>query len=125
MKSCCCSETVAAAIVKLLLLLLPYSTCRRTQQLLLLLLISMALNSVVAAVAGEGARPGEEGSGEGPEDLGSLLLDLDLGPGTAAAACSFWETRTLLGAPGSLLLETPLDRCGWRRGPGPGSAEEK
>ncbi|KAM3300604.1 hypothetical protein ACQJBY_041564 [Aegilops geniculata] len=74
---------------------------------------------------GEGARPGEEGSGEGPEDLGSLLLDLDLGPGIAAAACSFWETRTLLGAPGSLLLETPLDHCCWRRGPGPGSAEEK
>ncbi|KAM3300603.1 hypothetical protein ACQJBY_041564 [Aegilops geniculata] len=75
--------------------------------------------------SGEGARPGEEGSGEGPEDLGSLLLDLDLGPGIAAAACSFWETRTLLGAPGSLLLETPLDHCCWRRGPGPGSAEEK
>ena len=86
---CCCQTIAAAAALKLLLLLLPYSTCRRTQQLLLLLLISMTLNSVVVAVAGEGARPGEEGSGEGPEDLGSLLLGLDLGPGTAAAACSF------------------------------------
>ncbi|XP_037413029.1 uncharacterized protein LOC119276140 isoform X1 [Triticum dicoccoides] len=72
---------------------------------------------VAASSCREGARPGEEGSGEGPEDLGSLLLDLDLGPGTAAAACSFWETRILLGAPGSLLLKTPLEGTwAWERG---------
>nr|XP_040247957.1 uncharacterized protein LOC109782104 isoform X1 [Aegilops tauschii subsp. strangulata] len=55
--------------------------------------------------SGEGARPGEEGSGEGPEDLGLLL------------------PRAPSGRRGPSLA--PLDRCCWRQGPGPGSAEEK